>query len=181
VRGSSFSFGRAAADSNHVSAHKSVVNSTTTIVTRHRVTTSMYSLTCVCVTTPPQYGRNGTASLQITLRTQKAGVFAGMRSACGGPGALPLGSATHCHNNATRAPTANLPNSAQLGGIPNHSPKLHLGRCNSIGMWLWTDKHTDRQTHTQMRVTTIHFAWSTTHTKCNIIKWSKYYYYTTSV
>jgi len=51
----------------------------------------MYSLTFrVRVTTPAQYERNGTASLQITSRTQQAlsaslarEVFAGMRSACG--------------------------------------------------------------------------------------------------
>jgi len=36
----------------------------------------MYSLTFrVRVTTPLQYGRNGTASLQITLRTQQARRF----------------------------------------------------------------------------------------------------------
>ena len=55
------------------------------------------------LTTPPQYGRNGTASLQITSRKPAGalilslvrGVFAGMLGACGGPGGLPLGSATH--------------------------------------------------------------------------------------
>jgi len=30
-----------------------------------------------------------------------------------------------------------------------------------------TDRHTDRHTDTQTRVTTIHFASSTTHAKCN--------------
>jgi len=36
------------------------------ISTRHRASTSMYSLTFrVRATTPPQYGRNGTASLQV--------------------------------------------------------------------------------------------------------------------
>ena len=48
----------------------------------------MYSLTFrVRVTTPQQYGRNGTASLQVTSRRVNfiagEGVFAGMRSACG--------------------------------------------------------------------------------------------------
>jgi len=90
------------------------------------------------------------------------GVFAGMRSACGGPGGLRLGSATHfwcCHSNATRAPIANPPNLAQLGGIPYHSSKLHPGPY----------RHTaaNRHTHRQPRVTTIHFASSTTHAKCN--------------
>jgi len=58
------------------------------------------------------------------------GVFAGMRSV-----------RAACHSNATRAPIANPPNSAQLGGIPYHSPKLHPGPCNSVGMQ--TDTHTD--------------------------------------
>ena len=91
------------------------------------------------------------------------GVLAGMRSvrvrhACGGPGGLPLGSAFPlcCHSDATRAPIANPPNSAQLGDSPYHSPKLHPGPCNSVGMRPRTDRQTDRQT----RVTTIHFSWS---------------------
>ena len=69
----------------------------------------------------------------------------------------------YCRSNATRAAIANPPNSAQLGGIPYHSAKLHSGPCNSVGMRLWTD--------TQTGVTTIHFSWSTTHAKCsNIIR-----------
>ena len=66
------------------------------------------------------------------------------------------------HNtDATCAPIANPPNSAQQGGIPYHYPKLLPGPCSSLGM----RPRTDRQTHT--RVTTIHFASSTTHAKCN--------------
>jgi len=34
-----------------------------------------------------------------------------------------------------------------------------------------TDRQTDRQTDTQTRVTTIHFASSTTHAKCNNNNW----------
>ena len=67
------------------------------------------------------------------------------------------------HSNATRAPIANPPNSAQLGRIPYHSPKLHLGPYSSVGMWPRTDTHTHKQT----RVTTIHFTSSTTHAKCD--------------
>jgi len=52
-----------------------------------------------------------------------------------------------CHSNATRAPIANPPNSAQPGGSPYHSPKLHPGPCNNVGIRPWTDTHT--QTHTQ--------------------------------
>ena len=66
-----------------------------------------------------------------------------------------------------RAPIANPPNSAQLGGIPCHSPKLHLGSCNSVGMWPRTDRQTQTHTHTQTRTTKIHFVSFTTHAKCN--------------
>ena len=70
-----------------------------------------------------------------------------------------------CNSNAIRAAIANSPNSAQLKGIPYHSLKLHHGPYNSVGMrpWKVRQKHTD----TQMRMTTIHFASSTTRAKCN--------------
>jgi len=67
----------------------------------------MYSLTfLVRVATPAQYGRNGTASLQITLHMQQARrssilslVHACVvRAVCAGPGGLSLGSATQFHN-----------------------------------------------------------------------------------
>jgi len=38
------------------------------------------------------------------------------------------------HSNETHALIANPPNSAELGGTPYHSPKLHLGPCSSVGM-----------------------------------------------
>ena len=60
------------------------------ITTTHRANTSMYSLTFrVRVTTPPQYGRNGTAhAAGASMLSPARGVFAGMRSvrvrhACG--------------------------------------------------------------------------------------------------
>ena len=58
--------------------------------------------------------------------------------------------------NATRALIANLPISAQLGklGPSYHSDKLYPGPCCSLGM----RPQTDKQTHTQMRITKIHFA-----------------------
>jgi len=76
------------------------------LTTMHRASTSMYSLTLrVRVTIPPQYGRNGTASLQITSRTQQTRRFyrwrgesspaCVVRAACGGPGGLPVGSGAH--------------------------------------------------------------------------------------
>jgi len=43
------------------------------------------------------------------------------------------------------APTANLPISAQLAGIPYNSPKLHPGPCNSVGMRPRTERQS--QTH----------------------------------
>jgi len=75
-------------------------------VTRHRASTSMYSLTfCVRVATPAQYGRNETAWLQITSRTQQVRRFyrwfmcACVRSACGARLAwrITAGSATHLY------------------------------------------------------------------------------------
>jgi len=73
-----------------------------------------------------------------------------------------LGFAICCHSNATGAPIANPPNSAQLGGSLYHAPKLHLGPCSSVG-----DGVRRGQTHTQTCMTTIHFASSMTHAKCN--------------
>ena len=74
-----------------------------------------------------------------------------------------LGFALCCHSNATGAPIANPPNSAQLRGSLYRAPKLHPGPCSSVGVRPRTDTHRDTQT----RVTTIHFASSTTHAKCN--------------
>ena len=100
-----------------------------TFRTRHRASTSMYSLTFrVHVTTPPQYGRNGTAhAAGASILSPARGVFAGMRSvrvrhACDVRWAWWITAGLcHaflycCHRNATRAPIANPPNSAQLGG-----------------------------------------------------------------
>jgi len=47
-----------------------------------------------------------------------------------------------CHSNETRAPTANPPNSVQLGAIPTIA-KLHPGLCSSVGMRRQKDRHTD--------------------------------------
>ena len=49
-----------------------------------------------------------------------------------------------CHSNATRAPIANPPNSAQLGGSLYHASKLHRGPCSSVGVRPRTDRQTDR-------------------------------------
>jgi len=117
----------------------------------------MYSLTFRArVTTPPQYGQNGTAhAADASMLSPARGVFAGMRSvrvrhACGVRWAwritTGLCSSIVLHSNATCAPIANPPNSAQLGGSLYHSPKLHPGPCNSVGMRPRTDVQTDRQT-----------------------------------
>ena len=55
-------------------------------------------------------------------------------------------SALCCNINETHAPIANPSNSAQLGGTPYHSPKLHPGPCSSVGMRQGTGRQTDRQT-----------------------------------
>jgi len=57
----------------------------------------------LCIHNTPQYGRNGTPSLQITSPKHKVRRFDRWRGvsslacldACAGPGGLPLGSATH--------------------------------------------------------------------------------------
>jgi len=88
-----------------------------------------------------------------------------VRAMCGGPGGLPLGSSTHykcCHNNATRAPIASPPNSAQLGGIPYHSPKLIRVRAIVCACGRGQTQ-THRQTHTHTRVTTIYHVSSKAH------------------
>jgi len=59
---------------------------------------------------------------------------------------LPIHVALCCYSNSTRAPVANLPNSAQVQGTPDHCRKLHPGLCSSVGMRPRTDRHTDRQT-----------------------------------
>jgi len=54
-----------------------------------------------------------------------------------------------CHSKATRAPIANPPNSAQLGGTLYHSPKLHPGPRAVV--WAsrreQTHRHTDARDH----------------------------------
>jgi len=48
----------------------------------------------------------------------------------------------------SRAPIANPPNSAQLGGTPYHSPKLHPGPCI---VWECGEGQTQAYTHTDAR------------------------------
>jgi len=77
-----------------------------TMTTRHRASTSMYSLTFrVRVTTPPSVWTkwNGIVADNVahaagaSILSLVRGTFATclVRAACGGPGWLPLGSATH--------------------------------------------------------------------------------------
>jgi len=72
-------------------------------------------------------------------------------------------------SNETRAPIANPPNNAHLGGSPYHSSKLHPGPSSSVDVRPRIVRQTHRQTHTdtQTRVTAIHFASFTKHAKCN--------------
>jgi len=154
-------------------------------LTRHRESTSMYSLTfCVRVMSPERHHWKPTVqAAAVMLRTPPVDG----QSPASQPRALAiygpqvserprppftnqqrahtlrkLGFALYCHSNATREPIANPPNSAQLGGSLYHAAKLHPGPCSSLGVRPRTDRHT----HTQTRVTTIHFASSTTHAKC---------------
>jgi len=75
-----------------------------------------------------------------------------------------------CHSNETHAPITNLSNSAQLGGTPYHSSKLHPGPCSSVGVRRGTHTHPKAQTHRQMHVINIHFTSSTTHAKCRYLR-----------
>jgi len=142
----------------------------------------MYSLTFrVRGTTPTEYGRNGMAhAVGASMLSPVRGVFAGMRCvrvrhACGVRWAWRITAGLcisivlpTCHSNASRAPIANPPNSAQLGDIPYHAPSNI--RVRAI-VWACgrgqTQRQTDTHTDTQTRVTTIHFSWSTTHAKRN--------------
>jgi len=73
-----------------------------------------------------------------------------------------LRSALCCYSNETRTPIPNPPNAAQLGGTPTIPPSYI--RIRAV-MCACGRGQTD--THTQTRVTNIHFASSTTHEKCN--------------
>ena len=180
------------------------------VLTRHRASTIMYSLTfcvrvmlperqqwkpavqaaAVMLRTPPVDGQSpasqprplpiyGTqfwerpsslASHRPAARADPAQPAARTMSSYRGMDAsLQLGFALCCHCKATRASIANPPNSAQLEGSLYHAAKLHPGPCSSVGVRPRTDRqtHTDTHTDTQTRVTTIHFASSTTHAECN--------------
>jgi len=50
------------------------------------------------------------------------------------------------YSNATGAPIANPPNSAQLGGSLYHAAELHPGPCRNVGVRPRTDRQTDRHT-----------------------------------
>jgi len=73
------------------------------------------------------------------------------------------GLALCCDRNEIRAPTADLPNSAQHRGHPYHSPCYM--RVRAV-VWECGDGQTDRDTHRQTAVTSIHFASATPHAKC---------------
>ena len=75
-----------------------------------------------------------------------------MSSYRGMDASLLLGFALCCHSNATRAPIANPPNSAQLGGSLYHAPKLCPGPCSSVGVRPRRDRHTDAGDRNTFRV-----------------------------
>jgi len=56
-------------------------------------------------------------------------------------------SALCCHSNEARAPIANPPNCAQLGGHFLLFHKLHSGPCSRVGMQRGTDTQTDTHKH----------------------------------
>ena len=73
-------------------------------------------------------------------------------------------SAICCHSNETHSPIANLPNSAQLEGIPTIPPSYI--RVPAV-VWEFGRRQTDSdtQTDTEIRVTNVHFASSTGNVK----------------
>jgi len=68
----------------------------------------------------------------------------------------------YCHSNETRALIANPSNSAQLEGIPYHSPSY----IRAV-VWECCNGQTNRQTHRQTAMANIHFALATPQAKCN--------------
>ena len=140
-----------------------------TEVTRHTASTSMHSITfCVRVMSPERHHwKSAVQANAVMLRTP---VVDG-QSPASEPRPLEiygaqcwerlrhllvtnqqhartprkLGFALCCHSNATGAPIANPPNSAQLGDSLYHAPKVHPGPCSSEGIRPRTD--TDARDH----------------------------------
>ena len=94
---------------------------------------------------PPVAGRRRASPAGDARRPRQPAVRT-MSSYRGKDASLELGFALCCHSNATRAPIANPPNSAQLGGSLYHAPKLRPVRAV---VWAYGRGQTDRQTHTQ--------------------------------
>ena len=133
------------------------------IITTYRVSTSMYLLTfCIRVMSPERHHwKPAVQAATIMLRTpppidgqspasqpRALAIYGAQFWECPRHPSVTnqqrahtlrkLGFALRCHSNA---PIANPPNSAQLRGTRYHSPKLHLGPCNSVDMRQRTDRH----------------------------------------
>jgi len=150
-------------------------NSVHCLNTRHRASTSMYSVTfCVRVMSPERHHwKPAVQAAAVMLRTPPSPVDGQSPASEPRPLAIygtqcserlhhppvtnqqlqraqtprKLGFALCCHSNATRARIANPPNSAQLGDSLYHAPKLQLGQCSTVGVRPWTDRHTDARDH----------------------------------
>ena len=73
--------------------------------------------------------------------------------------------ALRCHSNENRTPIANPPQIVHNYRAPLPFPSnLHPSPCSNVGM---PRGPKDSQTDTKMAMTTIHFAFTTPHTKCN--------------
>ena len=77
---------------------------------------------------------------------------------------LQICAALCCHSNETRAPIANLTNSAPLQGTPT-IPQSYI-RVRAIVLECGKGQ-TERLTDTQMSMANIHFASAIPHVKCN--------------
>jgi len=141
---------------------------TSTMGTRHRASTSTYLLTfCVRIMSPERhYWKPAVQATIVMLRTPPPPIDGQSPAIHLRPLAIygahcweclrhlpvtnqqcahtlrKLGFALCCHSNATCAPIASPPNSAQLGCSLYHAPKLHPGLCSNLGVRSRTDTHT---------------------------------------
>jgi len=114
--------------------------------TRHRASTSMYSLTfCVRVMSPERHHwKPAVQAAAVMFRTPPSPPVTNQQRA---HTPLKLGFALCCHSNATGAPIANPPNSAQLGAACTTPPSYIWVRAV---VWAYGRGQTDRQTHSSL-------------------------------
>jgi len=118
------------------------------MLTRHKASTSMYSLTFYVRARRPR--PDGRSHYVVISRDGRK---------------LVTRVCVMFHSNATSAPTANPPNSAQLG-VASTTPQSYI-RARAV-VWAYVRGRTDR--HTDARDHNTYFASSTTHAKCKYMR-----------